>query len=51
MPDVTVLFADRDFLLRALGGLAPRQRAVLVLRYFCDLSEAPAVQRESAASW
>jgi RNA polymerase sigma-70 factor (sigma-E family) len=32
--------AQRDFLLRALAGLPPRQRAVLVLRYFCDMSEA-----------
>jgi RNA polymerase sigma-70 factor (sigma-E family) len=32
--------AERDFLLRALAGLPPRQRAVLVLRYYCDLPEA-----------
>lgn len=30
---------DRLELIRALGALAPRQRAVLVLRYFDDLSE------------
>lgn len=32
--------ADRDVLLRALAGLPPHQRAVLVLRYFEDLTEA-----------
>jgi RNA polymerase sigma-70 factor (sigma-E family) len=30
----------RDELVQALGTLAPRQRAVLVLRYFLDLPEA-----------
>jgi RNA polymerase sigma-70 factor (sigma-E family) len=32
--------ADRDLLLRALAALPVRQRAVLVLRYFEDLTEA-----------
>jgi len=40
VPDHTAEIADRDFLLRALAGLPPRQRAVLVLRYFDDLPEA-----------
>jgi RNA polymerase sigma-70 factor (sigma-E family) len=31
--------AERDFLVRALAGLPPRQRAVLVLRYYNDLPE------------
>jgi RNA polymerase sigma factor (sigma-70 family) len=31
---------DRLELVRALGDLPPRQRAVLVLRYFDDLTEA-----------
>ncbi len=40
VPDHTAEVADRDFLLRALAELPPRQRAVLVLRYFDDLPEA-----------
>jgi RNA polymerase sigma-70 factor (sigma-E family) len=39
-PDQSVQVAERDFLLRALARLPPRQRAVLVLRYFDDLPEA-----------
>jgi len=40
VPDRTAEVADRDYLLWALAALPPRQRAVLVLRYFDDLSEA-----------
>ena len=40
VPDRTAEVADRDYLLRALAALPLRQRAVLVLRYFDDLSEA-----------
>jgi RNA polymerase sigma-70 factor (sigma-E family) len=37
--DQTSEVDNRDYLLRALAGLPPRQRTVLVLRYFDDLSE------------
>lgn len=37
--DSAELVADRDLLVRALAVLPPRQRAVLVLRYWEDLSE------------
>src|SRR5499425_3312810 len=39
-PDQSDAVAERDFLLRALAALPPRQRSVLVLRYFDDLPEA-----------
>jgi RNA polymerase sigma-70 factor (sigma-E family) len=38
-PDPTTEIAERDYLLRALAALPRGQRAVLVLRYFDDLSE------------
>ena len=38
--DTATTVADRDLLLRGLAALPPRHRAVLVLRYFEDLSEA-----------
>jgi RNA polymerase sigma-70 factor (sigma-E family) len=38
--DATSAVDAHDELVRALGSLAPRQRAVLVLRYFLDLPEA-----------
>lgn len=39
-PAATSLVEDRDALWRALGALPRRQRAVVVLRYYEDLSEA-----------
>src|SRR5262249_48961936 len=38
--DGTTELANRDLLLRSLAVLSPRQRAVLVLRYWEDMSEA-----------
>lgn len=40
VPDSTAGHATRESLLRALAGLSRQQRAVVVLRYFEDLSEA-----------
>jgi RNA polymerase sigma-70 factor (sigma-E family) len=37
--DLAADHADRDLLARALAGLSPRERAVVVLRYYADLSE------------
>jgi RNA polymerase sigma-70 factor (sigma-E family) len=44
VPDHAAQIADRDYVLRALAGLTSRQRAVLVLRYFDDMSEAQIAQ-------
>jgi RNA polymerase sigma-70 factor (sigma-E family) len=38
--DRTGEVADRDLLLRALASVPPRQRAVLVLRFWADMSDA-----------
>lgn len=39
VPDTEVAFAEGDLDLRAaLAALPPRQRAVVVLRFYCDLS-------------
>ena len=38
-PDLTGQVADRQLLLAALRALTPRERAVVVLRFFEDLSE------------
>ena len=43
-PDATELFALRHALVAALAQLPPRQRAVLVLRYWEQLSEAEAAE-------
>ncbi|MBE7324173.1 SigE family RNA polymerase sigma factor [Nocardioides sp. Y6] len=43
-PDVSGRHADRSMILTALGTLGPRQRAVVVLRYFEDLSVEQAAQ-------
>ncbi|MEU6851703.1 SigE family RNA polymerase sigma factor [Actinacidiphila alni] len=39
VPDLTEQQAQRDALLRAVGRLPPRQRAMVVLRYYEDMSE------------
>jgi RNA polymerase sigma-70 factor (sigma-E family) len=38
-PAGTTASDDRDELRRMLAGLSPRERSVIVLRYYCDLSE------------
>jgi RNA polymerase sigma-70 factor (sigma-E family) len=39
-PDLTEQQAQRDALMRAISRLPPRQRAMVVLRYYEDMSEA-----------
>lgn len=41
-PDVAGLAADRDQLERSFLGLAPEQRAVLVVRYYLEMTEVEA---------
>jgi RNA polymerase sigma-70 factor (sigma-E family) len=42
--DSAAEIANREYLLRRLAALPPRQRAVLVLRYYDDLSEGETAQ-------
>jgi RNA polymerase sigma-70 factor (sigma-E family) len=44
VPDGTAKVVDREYLLSVLATLPPRQRAVLVLRYFDDMSEGETAQ-------
>lgn len=44
VPDATAAGAERDRVVRALAELPDRQRAVVVLRYFEDLTEAQAAE-------
>lgn len=37
--DATQAVGERDAVMRMLDGLPPNQRRVVVLRYFCDMSE------------
>ncbi len=39
VPDAIGAADERDGLRRLLAGLEPRERALVVLRYYCDLSE------------
>jgi RNA polymerase sigma factor (sigma-70 family) len=38
VPDTSAVFADRDLLDRALRRLEPEQRAIVVLRFYLELS-------------
>lgn len=42
--DTTTGADERDELRRMLTGLSPKERAVIVLRYYCDLSEQETAQ-------
>jgi RNA polymerase sigma-70 factor (sigma-E family) len=44
-PDLTEQQAQRDALLRAIARLPPRQRAMVVLRYYEDMSEVQTAER------
>jgi len=43
-PDPAHVVAERDWAVRALGQLSRRERAVVALRYFADLTEAAVAQ-------
>ena len=43
--------AERDLLIRALAGLPPRQRTVVVLRYYVDLSEVEVADVLGCSLW